>query len=93
MPDNKYSLIIKWSDRDPLNEEYAVNNTVSKVRKDAGKHFGIQDADLAQYKVMWDKGDGVLVPLSIESKLKDVEGLGDGSCLILQAPNTPLGAA
>lgn len=91
MPDNKYKLQIKWSDRDPIEEEYAVNNKVSKVRSDAGKEFGIPDGDLAQYKVLWDKGDGVQVPLPIDSKLNEIEGLGDGACLILQAPNTPLG--
>lgn len=90
-PDNKFSLEIKWSDRDPIKEDYASSNTVSKVRSDAGKTFGIADADLAQYKVLWDKGNGVQVPLPIDSKLKDIEGLGDGACVVLQAPNTPLG--
>lgn len=91
MSDNKFTLQIKWSDRDPIKDDYAVNNTVSKVRNDAGKHFGIPAGDLAQYKVLWDKGNGMQVPLPIESKLNEIEGLGDGACLVLQAPNTPLG--
>jgi hypothetical protein len=91
MPDKKYTLQIKWSDRDPITEEFAVNNKVSKVRDEAGKKFGIAATDLAQYKVLWDKGTGVQVPLPIDSKLADIEGLADGAVLILQAPNTPLG--
>lgn len=91
MPDNKYGLKVKWSDRDPFREEFPVNNKVSKVRRDAGKAFGISDADLAQYKVLWQKENGTQVPLPIDSKLNDIEGLGDGACLALQAPNTALG--
>lgn len=90
-PDKKYSLTIKWKDEDPLESDYSVNNRVRKVRDDAGKHFKIQQADLEKYTVLWVKDNGVKTPLPTDSKLGEIEGLGDGACLELNAPNTGLG--
>lgn len=89
--DNKYTLTTKWSTKEPFTKAYAINKTVEKVRKDAGDAFEIDPAKLQEYKVLWDKGNNIHVPLPIDSKLKDIDGLGDGACLLLQGPTTPMG--
>jgi len=91
-PDKKYSLTVNWKDEDPFAGNFPVNNTVRKVRDDAGRHFKIPQADLEKYTVLWVRETGVKTPLPTDSKLSDIAGLGDGAILELNQPNTGLGA-
>lgn len=89
--DKKVSLKVEKAGSPSFQETYNVENKVEVVRKDAAKHFGTTEADLAQFDMYMEHADGRPRETMQATNKLEAYAPKDGDRVVFEARNQPLG--